>query len=261
MSKVVEATLLDVDLPAEPRSASRARRAVLDALSGIAVDRDAVGVVVSGGGDERRPARVSRPGAARAACTSSASMDDDGVEVAVDDDGLGMRPRGDSPGVGLGLPLMGDLADRVEITSRGPGTRDPRASSPDGRRRPARPRRWRATSPGAPNGRPHASSPPKPAYAVGVLPRAREQVLDEPVTRRAAGALEVRDVGVEVPAAEDLELLRLARPLERVDRQVATPSGDRPRRRPSAAAWVRSTAGTCPARTPRTSRRCAACTR
>ena len=43
----MEATLLDVDLPAEPRSASRARRAVLDALRGIAVDRDAIGVVVS----------------------------------------------------------------------------------------------------------------------------------------------------------------------------------------------------------------------
>src|SRR4051812_33035070 len=43
----VEATLLDVDLPAEPLSASQARRAVLDALSGIAVDRDAIGVVVS----------------------------------------------------------------------------------------------------------------------------------------------------------------------------------------------------------------------
>ena len=53
----------------------------------------------------------------------SASLDDDGVEVSVDDDGLGMRPRLDSPGVGLGLPLIADLADRVEITSRGPGTR------------------------------------------------------------------------------------------------------------------------------------------
>ena len=34
-----------------------------------------------------------------------------------------MRPRGDSPGVGLGLPLMGDLADHIEVSSRGPGTR------------------------------------------------------------------------------------------------------------------------------------------
>jgi anti-sigma regulatory factor (Ser/Thr protein kinase) len=121
MSMVVEATLLDVDLPAEPRSASRARQAVLDSLRGIAVDRDAVGVVVTEAvtnavvhayRDQRAAGRVH----------VSASLDDHGVEVAVDDDGLGMGPREDSPGVGLGLPLIGDLADRVEVTSRGPGT-------------------------------------------------------------------------------------------------------------------------------------------
>jgi anti-sigma regulatory factor (Ser/Thr protein kinase) len=122
MSKVVEATLLDVDLPAEPRSASRARRAVLDALRGIAVDRDAVGVVVSEAvtnavlhayRDQDQPGRVH----------VVANIDDQGVAVSVDDAGAGMRPRIDSPGVGLGMPLIGDLADRVEVTSRGPGTR------------------------------------------------------------------------------------------------------------------------------------------
>ena len=122
MSMAVEATLLDVDLPAEPRSASRARRAVMDALTGIAVDRDAVSVVVSEAvtnavvhayRDREVPGRVH----------VSASLADEGVNVAVDDDGLGMRPRGASPGVGLGLPLMGDLADHFEVSSRGPGTR------------------------------------------------------------------------------------------------------------------------------------------
>ncbi len=90
---------------------------MLDALQGIAVDRDAVGVVVSEAvtnavlhayRDREQPGRVH----------VSASLDDDGVEVAVDDDGLGMRPRVDSPGVGLGLPLMADLADRVEVSQR-----------------------------------------------------------------------------------------------------------------------------------------------
>ncbi len=122
MSKVVEANLLDVDLPAEPQSASRARRAVLNALRGIAVDRDAVGIVVTEAvtnavlhayRDRERPGRVH----------VAARLDDNGVQVSVDDDGMGMRPRVDSPGVGLGLPLMGDLADRVEVSSRGPGTR------------------------------------------------------------------------------------------------------------------------------------------
>src|SRR3954451_18665340 len=121
MSTAVEATLLDVDLPAEPRSATRARRAVLDALRGTAVDRNAIGVVVTEAvtnavvhayRDRAQPGRVH----------VSASLDDEGVELAVDDDGLGMRPRVDSPGVGLGLPLMGDLADTVEVSSLCPGT-------------------------------------------------------------------------------------------------------------------------------------------
>src|ERR1043165_1757766 len=98
MSKVVEATLLDVDLPAEPRSASRARGAVLDALKGIAVDRDAIGVVVSEAvtnavihayRDRERPGEVH----------VSARLDDEGVEIAVVDDGVGLSPRADSPGV------------------------------------------------------------------------------------------------------------------------------------------------------------------
>lgn len=122
MSKVVQATLLDVELPAEPRSASRARRAVLDALTGIAVDRDAVGVVVSEAvtnavvhayRDREHPGRVH----------VSACLDGEGVQIAVADDGLGLRPRPDSPGIGLGMPLIADLADRVEITHGRPGTR------------------------------------------------------------------------------------------------------------------------------------------
>jgi anti-sigma regulatory factor (Ser/Thr protein kinase) len=118
----VETNLLNVDLPAEPRSASRARRAVLEALKGIAVDRDAIGVVVSEAvtnavihayRDRDRPGDIH----------VSASLDRDGVEISIVDDGLGLRPRADSPGVGLGMPLIADLADHLEISLRDPGTR------------------------------------------------------------------------------------------------------------------------------------------
>ena len=80
MSTAVEATLLDVDLPAEPRSPSQARRAVLEALTGIAVDRDAISMVVSEAvtnavvhayRDRPQPGRVH----------VIASLDDDGVAV------------------------------------------------------------------------------------------------------------------------------------------------------------------------------------
>jgi serine/threonine-protein kinase RsbW/stage II sporulation protein AB (anti-sigma F factor) len=40
---------------------------------------------------------------------------DDGLRIVVSDNGLGMAPRPDSPGLGLGLPLIRRLADRVEV--------------------------------------------------------------------------------------------------------------------------------------------------
>lgn len=46
------------------------------------------------------------------------------VEILVCDEGRGMRPRTDSPGLGLGLPLAATLADRFEVQARdGGGTR------------------------------------------------------------------------------------------------------------------------------------------
>jgi serine/threonine-protein kinase RsbW len=42
---------------------------------------------------------------------------DDGICVTVSDDGLGMVPRLDSPGIGMGLPLISRLADDLELRS------------------------------------------------------------------------------------------------------------------------------------------------
>ncbi len=39
------------------------------------------------------------------------------VTVVVADEGLGMNPRPDSPGMGLGLPLIGNLASRLQIST------------------------------------------------------------------------------------------------------------------------------------------------
>src|SRR3954453_11113845 len=120
MRQVAEAHLLDVDLPAEPRSASRARRAVLDALKGIAVDRDAIGVVVS---EAVTNAVLHAYRERRGQVHVSAILHEGSVEIAVADDGLGMRPRADSPGIGLGMPLIADLADSVVISGTAPGTK------------------------------------------------------------------------------------------------------------------------------------------
>lgn len=45
------------------------------------------------------------------------------IEVEVSDDGLGMMPRLDSPGLGVGLPFIADTADTLDIASgEGGGT-------------------------------------------------------------------------------------------------------------------------------------------
>ena len=51
-------------------------------------------------------------------------LPDAGLEILVCDEGRGMMPRADSPGIGLGLPRVATLAERFEVQARaGGGTR------------------------------------------------------------------------------------------------------------------------------------------
>ena len=54
--------------------------------------------------------------------TASAHAGDRAIVVCVIDDGRGMRPRTDSPGLGLGLPMMGQLTSSCDIRERANGT-------------------------------------------------------------------------------------------------------------------------------------------
>jgi anti-sigma regulatory factor (Ser/Thr protein kinase) len=45
----------------------------------------------------------------------------DGLEIHVFDEGRGMIPRSDSPGLGVGLPLVAKLAQRFRVESRPSG--------------------------------------------------------------------------------------------------------------------------------------------
>lgn len=109
-------TPLRLDLRAEPASVSAARHALADFLDGHDVDHQAVAVAVSEAvsnavlhayrGDHP-PGRV----------VVRAGFCGELLRIEVADAGLGIRPRADSPGLGLGLPLIAQLAAHVDITS------------------------------------------------------------------------------------------------------------------------------------------------
>ena len=46
---------------------------------------------------------------------------DDGLEIRVCDEGRGLMPRSDSPGLGVGLPLVAKLAQRFRVETRPTG--------------------------------------------------------------------------------------------------------------------------------------------
>jgi anti-sigma regulatory factor (Ser/Thr protein kinase) len=50
-------------------------------------------------------------------------MDGRRLQVTVCDEGVGMRPRADSPGLGYGLSVIHRIAERVELEDRSPGAR------------------------------------------------------------------------------------------------------------------------------------------
>jgi serine/threonine-protein kinase RsbW len=54
--------------------------------------------------------------ARRGEFTMAVEWEDDFLRVTVRDHGCGMQPRMDSPGAGLGLPLIATLSDTVSVT-------------------------------------------------------------------------------------------------------------------------------------------------
>ena len=115
--------LFEGEYVAEPSSIGPLRRDVGDyarrlgaddeqiAALTLAVSEAATNAVVHGFAD-------TAPGTIRVTATAA----DDSFHVVVADDGRGMRPRGDSPGLGLGLPTIAQLTTSFDI-SDGPDGR------------------------------------------------------------------------------------------------------------------------------------------
>jgi len=111
--------LLDLDLPATAESATAARKAVAEAVREVAVDRDAVVLMVSEAvANCAVHAYPGREGRVRVRL----ELTGDVLEAAVSDDGVGIAPATESAGLGLGVPLIDDLSDGLHVDATA-GTR------------------------------------------------------------------------------------------------------------------------------------------
>ncbi len=109
--------LLRRALPAIPSSVTALRHEVADFVTAAGVGEAVVTGVKLAVSEAVTNAVVhayvnaDRPGEVRV----RACVDDDEVQITVSDDGCGMVPRLDSPGLGVGLPFIAHTADTLDI--------------------------------------------------------------------------------------------------------------------------------------------------
>jgi serine/threonine-protein kinase RsbW len=110
--------------PAGPMAPAVARHAVRDFLHSLGADPRAAGDVLLALSEIVTNAVVhGYRGKEGGEVHVEAEHSDEQLVLSVADQGGGMAPRHDSPGLGLGLPLVGRIAERVDITAQvGGGT-------------------------------------------------------------------------------------------------------------------------------------------
>ena len=113
----------------------RNQMAVLAADCGL--DAEAIGDVKLAVSEAATNALIHGYRNGRGTIRVEARISDGELLIAVADEGLGMSPRVDSPGMGLGLPVIAEVATRFEVVDATPGTElrmaftCPRAQVPD----------------------------------------------------------------------------------------------------------------------------------
>ena len=130
----MEASILELRLPAEVASATTARRALVE-LAGaghLEIDEVAVALCVSEAVTNAVVHGYRGQASAEDVIEIRAWEQDGGLCVVVRDYGRGLAAREDSPGMGLGMPLMTAMADRFAFAPDAPGTRVEMWFSPTG---------------------------------------------------------------------------------------------------------------------------------
>jgi serine/threonine-protein kinase RsbW len=120
--EVVTSPELEATFPGTPPGVGALRRAVADMAKrcGLtSVDINAARLAASEAASNAVVhAYRSRPGRLRL----EAHVENDKFHVMIADEGDGLAPRPDSPGLGLGLPIMAQVSERFEIVSGPDGT-------------------------------------------------------------------------------------------------------------------------------------------
>ena len=111
----------ELELPAVATSVATGRHAVREFCDGHPLDHGTIAIAVSEA-LTNVVVHAYRDGGA-GPMRVSATMLADVLMVVVSDDGQGMAPRTDSPGMGMGLLLIDQLAGAVDVDSDHGGTR------------------------------------------------------------------------------------------------------------------------------------------
>lgn len=113
----------DESAPAHPESVGTLRRAVTEFARAVGATADAVAALELAASEAMSNAVLHaftdrpEPGT----LTVHAAREPDAIALVVRDDGSGMRPRTDSPGLGVGVPLMTNLTQSLEFRERPEG--------------------------------------------------------------------------------------------------------------------------------------------
>jgi len=103
--------------PAGPTAPALARRAISEFLHSHGADPRALADVMLALSEVVTNAVVHGYRGGEGEVRVAAEHADDQLLLSVADRGHGMAPRADSPGLGVGLPLVGRIASRVDITA------------------------------------------------------------------------------------------------------------------------------------------------
>jgi serine/threonine-protein kinase RsbW/stage II sporulation protein AB (anti-sigma F factor) len=109
--------------PAAPQSVGRLRTAVVQFAAAAGFPREALGDVRLAVSEALTNAVVHgyREGATGEVSVRARLHRAGGLEVVVEDTGIGLAPRLDSPGLGIGLPMIAALTAASSVTARAGG--------------------------------------------------------------------------------------------------------------------------------------------